>query len=161
MYNSELIEKVNLEILSNQFLINISETKLIENIHINGNIRLKDEEIIKNLRSKINNLVNKQNIKGDIDLIKQMYLSSGYYNVSISSSFEKYSDDKVNLIFNIYEGDPYQISKIDFIGNKYFSDRYLTNLISSRSLSFLNFLTSGSNFNPELFNFDKKDFIKI
>ena len=151
-----MIENVNLEILLDHFLININETKLIENIYINGNIHLKNDDILKNLRSKTNNLVNKKNIKGDIDLIKQMYLSSGYYNVSISSSFEKYSDDKVNLIFNIYEGDPYQISKIDFIGNKFFSDRYLTNLISSRSLSFLNFLTPGSNFNPELFDFDKK-----
>ena len=30
-------------------------------------------------------------------------------------------------------------SKIEFNGNKFFSDRYLTDLISSRSLSFINF----------------------
>ena len=154
LYSSELIENVNLDILEDYFLINISETKLIENIYINGNIQIKDEVIIKNLKSKKNYFINKKNVKEDIDLIKQLYLSSGYYNVSITSSLEKYSDNKINLIFEVFEGDPYQISKIYFVGNKFFSDRYLTNLISSRSLNFLNFLTPGSNFNPELFEFD-------
>ena len=50
-------------------------------------------------------------ISKDINLIKEIYLSSGYYDISVSSSFEKYSDDKINLIFNIYEGSPYQISR--------------------------------------------------
>ena len=47
----------------------------------------------------------------------------------------------------------------DFKGNKYFSDKYLTNLITSRSLSFINIFTSGSNFNSELFNFDKNKIV--
>ena len=104
-------------------------------------------------------LFNKNNIKNDINLIKQIYLTSGYYNVSVSSSFENYSEDKINLIFNIFEGNPYQISRIDFKGNNYFSDKYLTNLITSQSLSFINIFKSGSNFNSELFNFDKNKII--
>ena len=53
----------------------------------------------------------------------------------------------------------YQISRIDFKGNNYFSDKYLTNLITSQSLSFINIFKSGSNFNSELFNFDKNKII--
>ena len=73
------------------------------------------------LSSKPNFLFNKNNIKKDINLIKEIYLSSGYYDISVSSSYEKFSDDKINLIFDIYEGDPYQISQIDFKGNNYFT----------------------------------------
>ena len=73
------------------------------------------DDIITKLSSKTDFLFNKNDIKKDTNLIKEIYLSSGYYDISVSSSFEKYSDDKINLIFNIYEGSPYQISKIDFI----------------------------------------------
>ena len=48
-----------------------------------------------------------------------------------------------------------RFQKIEFHGNRFFSDRYLNDLISSRALGFINFLTSGSNFNPDLFNFDQ------
>ena len=155
LYNSDLILDINLEILENSYSIKVNEAKIIENIYVNGNIKFKDDNLLNNLSSKKNFLFNKDLIQNDIELIEKIYLSEGYYNVSVTSSFESYSEDKINLIFEIYEGDPYQISKIDFYGNKYFSDRYLNDLISSRSLSFINLFTSGSNFIPDLFNFDK------
>ena len=159
LYKSDLISDINLEVLKNSYLINVQEAKKIESIYINGNVIFKDDDIISKISSKSDFLFNKNDIKNDINLIKEIYLSSGYYNISVSSSFESYSEDKINLIFNIYEGSPYQISQIDFVGNKYFSDKYLSNLITSRSLSFINIFTSGSNFNSELFNFDKNKII--
>ena len=155
LYNSDLISDINLEINENTYSIKVIEAKLIENIFINGNIKFKDEDLLNYLSSKQNQLFNKDLIQNDIELIRKIYLTEGYYNTSVSSSFESFSKDKINLIFEIYEGNPYQISKIEFHGNKFFSDRYLTDLISSRSLSFMNFFTSGSNFNPDLFNFDQ------
>ncbi len=159
LYKSDLISDINLEVLENSYSIKVKEAKRIENIYINGNIIFKDDDIITKLSSKPDFLFNKNDIKKDTNVIKEIYLSSGYYDISVSSSFEKYSDDKINLIFNIYEGSPYQISNIDFIGNNYFSDKFLANLITSRSLSFINIFTTGSNFNSELFNFDKNKII--
>lgn len=159
LYNSKLIEDVELEILNDKYLIKISETKIINKIYLNGNLRIKDLDLLNNLSSKSNNLFDKVSILDDINFIRKTYLSSGYYNVSVNSSIEKYSDDKVNLIFNIYEGDPYQISRISFLGNNFFSDKFLSNLISSRSVGYLNFLTTGSNFNPETYDFDKNKII--
>ena len=159
LFNSEIINDVNLNILEDKYLILIEEAMLINNIYINGNIQIKDDDLKNNLFSKPNNFINNNNIKKDINFIRKIYLSTGYNNVSVTSSYEKYSDNKVNLIFDIYEGDPYQISKINFIGNNYFSERYLINLISSRELGFLNFLTPGSNFNIEMFNFDQNKII--
>lgn len=155
LYNSDLISDINLQILDYSYLIKVIEAKKIENIYINGNIKFKDDDLLSNLASKKNFLLNQDLIKNDIELIKKIYLSEGYYNITVTSSFESFSDDKINLIFQIFEGSPYQISKIEFHGNKFFSDRYLTDLISSRSLGFINFLTPGSNFIPDLFKFDQ------
>ena len=155
LYNSDLILDINLDIQDSYYSIKILEAKKIENIYINGNIKFTDEDLLNNISSKQNFLFKKDLVQRDIELIQKIYLTEGFYNISVSSSFESFSEDKINLIFEIYEGDPFQISKIEFIGNKYFSDRYLTDLISSRPLGFMNFLTSGSNFIPDLFNFDK------
>jgi len=112
LYNSELISDINLEIIDDLYSIKIIEAKKIENIYINGNIKFKDEDLLNNLSSKRNLLLNKELIKNDIELIQKIYLSEGYYNITVSSSFESYSEDKVNLIYDVYEGNPYQISKI-------------------------------------------------
>ena len=159
LFNSEIINDVNLKIFEDTYLILINEAMLINNIYINGNLQIKDDFLRNNLISKPNNFFNKNDINRDIKFIRQIYLSKGYNNVSVAISYEKYSENEVNLIFDVYEGDPYQISKINFIGNNYFSERYLYNLISSRELGFLNFFSPGSNFNTEIFKFDQNKII--
>ena len=159
LFNSEIINDVNLKIFEDTYLILINEAMLINNIYINGNLQIKDDFLRNNLISKPNNFFNKNDINRDIEFIRQIYLSKGYNNVSVAISYEKYSENEVNLIFDVYEGDPYQISKINFIGNNYFSERYLYNLISSRELGFLNFFSPGSNFNTEIFKFDQNKII--
>ena len=54
------------------------------------------------------------------------------------------------------KGEQSKLNIINFFGNKSFSDRYLSSQIRSQSLSFYNIFKSGSNLNPEVFNFDSK-----
>tara|TARA_B100000989_G_scaffold62283_1_gene42976 strand:- start:1272 stop:3518 length:2247 start_codon:yes stop_codon:yes gene_type:complete len=153
-YKSDLIYDVKLSKNGNSFLLSIDENKLVENIYINGNVRIKDELIIQNLIVKENTFINKTNISKDINLIQNIYKSKGFKNASVSVSTEKYTDDRVNLIYSISEGNQAKISRIIFLGNESYSDKYLSSLINSKSLSYYNLFTSGSNMNTDNFVFD-------
>jgi len=59
LFNSEIINDVNLNILEDKYLILIEEAMLINNIYINGNIQIKDDDLKNNLFSKPNNFINK------------------------------------------------------------------------------------------------------
>ena len=65
------------------------------------------------------------------------------------------------MIFEIYEGNQSKLNFIDFVGNKQFSDKFLSSQINSQSLKFYNFFKSGSNFNPDIFNFDRNKLINF
>ena len=120
LYNSDLVNDVILTISEDTYFIEIIESSLIKEIFINGNIKIKDEDLLANLQLKPNLMFNQEKVKKDIDTIKKIYLSEGYYNISVNISYEKYSEDKINLIYDIFEGNPYQISYIEFVGNKFF-----------------------------------------
>ncbi len=154
-YKSDLIYDLKLTNDDKFFYIEIQENKFIENIYINGNIRIKDGFIIENLSIKKNSFIIKDSINNNINLIKNIYKSKGFNNVSVVASTEKFSEDRVNLIFNINEGDQIKIKRVKFVGNKSYSDRYLSSLIGTKSLSFYNIFSSGSNLNPDFFVFDK------
>ena len=154
LYKSDLIYDIILNKEENIFYLTIDENRLVENIYINGNVRIKDELIIENLSVKKNTFLNKDKINNDIDLIKNIYFSKGFNNVNVVVSSEKFSKDRVNLIYNINEGKISKIKRIKFIGNDTYSDKYLSSLINSRSLSFYNLFTSGSNLNTDNFYFD-------
>ena len=63
----------------------------------NNNVWVKDDLIIQNLGSKNNSFLTKNNIQNDIKIIKNIYKSKGFKDVSVIAKVEKYSLDRVNL----------------------------------------------------------------
>ena len=161
LYLSDLIYEVNLNESSDAFLINIVESKFIENIYINGNINLSDEVILNTISSKKETLFLKSLISNDISLIKNLYLNQGYEGVDINVVTEKYSNSRLNIIFTISEKQNVKLTSINFSGNKTFSDRYLYSIINTNVHNKYNIFKSGSNFNPSLFKFDRNNLIQF
>ncbi len=156
---SDLIYEIEYVELSDQFSISITESDLIENIYINNNVWIKDELIIENLNSKQNYFLQKNNIQNDIQLIKDIYKTKGFQNVQVTAKVEKYSSDRINLIYDIKETKQQKIHIIKFFGNNFFSNNYLNSIIESQSVKFYNIFKSGSNINYSLFNFDQNKII--
>ena len=155
LYKSDLIYDVKSIENPESFLIMIEENSLIENIYINGNIRIDNESIKNAITSKENSLLNKNKIVNDVNIIRNFYSSQGFYNSSINVVTENVSSDRKNLIFQITENNFAKISNINFFGNKTFSDRLLSSIIFSDTKSDFNIFGKGSNLNPEIFNIDK------
>ena len=158
---SELIYEVSYEDKADLFLFYIEESDTIEDIYIINNTWIKDDLIIQNLRSKNNSFLTKNKIQDDIKTIKNIYKSKGFQDISIISKVEKFSQDRVNLIYEIEENKQQKINSIKFVGNKFFSANYLNSIINSQSIKFYNFFKSGSNSNPDIFSFDRNKLINF
>lgn len=156
---SDLIFDVEFTELNDHFQFSIAESDLIENIFINNNIWIKDDLIIQNLSSKNNLFLTNNKIKKDINIIKNIYKSKGFLNISVLAKVERYSQDRVNLIYEINEKEQQKINIIKFTGNNFFSNNYLNSIINSQSIKFYNFFKSGSNLNYSTFEFDKNQII--
>ncbi len=152
---SDLIYDISYKELSDNFQISITESDLIENIFINNNIWIKDEILIQNLKSKANNFLSQNNIQVDISIIKNIYKSKGFQNLSVIAKVERYSQDRINLIYEVKENDQQKINIIKFVGNNFFSNNYLNSIINSQSIRFYNLFKSGSNLNHSMFEYDK------
>ena len=154
LYLSDLIYDLDFSLDSGRILISIVENSLIEEIYINGNIRIKDSQIKQVLQSKVNFYINKNDLSEDVSNIRILLNSMGYIDNSVKVKKEKYSDNRINLVFEISEGQRYKITDVKFFGNSTFSDKYLYSKINTKTLSSYNIFKSGSNFATELFDFD-------
>lgn len=155
LYSSDLIYDLEYEFINETHNIRIFENKVIEKIFINGNIRIKEEVFLDNLSSSKNLFLDKNDISIDIKKIKDTYSSIGYKDANVNVQIENFSKDRVNLIFQINEGEISELVNIDFNGNTTFSDKFLSSLITSKSHNFYNIFSSGSNFDDSIFKFDK------
>ena len=156
LYKSELIYNIDYKSDDIFHIFFIDESKIIEKIYFNGNVVIKDEEIINLIKTTQDSLLNKNKSLNDLKLITNLYVNQGYEDVNISITTEKVYEDRVNLIFNIYEGSTSKIIDINFIGNNFFSNRFLTNIIKSESKNLFSFISGGSNFDKNLFKYDRE-----
>ena len=152
---SDLIYEISYKESSDVFTFTISEADIIENIYINKNVWIKDDLIIQNLKSKNNSFLTKNKIQNDIKIIKNIYKTKGFKDISVIAKVEKYSLDRVILIYEIEENQQQKINVIKFVGNNFFSNNYLSSIINSQSIKFYNIFKSGSNLNFSSFEFDK------
>ena len=160
LFSSDLISDIKLSESQDSYIFEIFEFVLINQIYINGNINISDDIIINNISSKSNSFLLDDHVEKDIILIRNIYSNKGYNNTTVSVTSEKFSKDKINLIFSINESYPSKVKKISILGNNFFSDKYLLKKINSKNVSDFNFFSSGSNLNRDIFNFDRNILIK-
>ena len=143
LYESDLIYDLNLYIDNDTNFFSIIENDIIEDIYFNGNVRIKNKQLSSLIDSKINFYLSKDKLKNDISYIRNFYNSLGYIDNSVEVKKEFYSDNRVNLIFEISEGSRYKITDLKFFGNTSFSDKFLYSKINTKTLSSYNIFKSG------------------
>lgn len=161
LYKSDLITNVEVIFDKNDVILNITEAAIINSIFFNNNTIIKDDELTNIISSKDSSLFNSSALSNDLKKIKSLYVSRGYNQASINVTSEFFSDDRINIIFDIYEGYPSKLSEINFVGSNFFSNRFLKDQINSKAIRNYNFFSNSSNFEPQIFEFDKNLLINL
>ena len=157
IYDTNFFSNVSLEINDGVLIIDVEENKIIQNITIEG---IKRKELIEDLKSRISskdkNPFVENNIKNDVLLIKKLLKSSGYYFSEVKTKIIENNNNTIDLIFDLELGEKAFIEKIEFIGEKFYKDRLLRNIIASEEKRFWKFLTKKKYINAELIKLDKR-----
>ncbi|HLD95676.1 MAG TPA: outer membrane protein assembly factor BamA, partial [Alphaproteobacteria bacterium] len=87
--------------------------------------------------------------------ILEIYRRMGRFGATVEPKIIRQEDNRVDLIFEINEGDVTFIQKINFIGNKHFKTAKLQAALSSKVTRWYNFLATNDVFDPDRFNVDQ------
>ena len=94
------------------------------------------EKITELLSLRENGPFVENNIKRDINLIKEFYRSLGFYFVKIDADVARLEKNRVNIKYLIDKGNKAKISKIFFIGDKKIREKKLRDVITSQEDQF-------------------------
>ena len=127
------------------FIINEGEITKINKISIKSNNIILNEEIKSIIKSKTKTITNifannnyKPNVvERDKYLIINYFKKKGFLDVNVDTKIEYLKTNKVNIYFNIKEGDLYSFSSINIIDSKEILDNKSLNIINERIKIFL------------------------
>ena len=119
----------------------VVEKPMITEIRIKGNNALKRDEIEGVMTVRNRQTVNPEKLKGDMEKIKALYDSKGFYNAEVSYAIEKSGVRDVAVTVNIVENEKLFIRNITFEGNRSFTTKELKNMMTTNEWSIFHFIT--------------------
>ena len=153
---SGLFESVTFDENDGVLKVTVVEYPTINRIYFEGNVRIEDTVLEKVLKSKEKYVLDAQIVEQDRKNIAETYAVRGRLAARINSKVIKKSENRVDLVFEIFEGGVIEIQKIGIVGNKAFSDRRLRRVLSTKQAGPFRAFVRSDTFVEERIEFDKK-----
>ena len=155
LYATGYFKDVKISKSGENILINIIENPIVNRIAFEGNSEIKDTTLSEEVSLKERNVFSTDRIKSDVLKIQNLYKRLGYFSVLVDPKIIRLEDNRINLVYEIVEGQEAKIKKINFIGNKNFSDSTLRDVIFSEETRWYKFWGGSDKFDQDRLNYDK------
>ncbi|WP_245667602.1 outer membrane protein assembly factor BamA [Neptunicoccus sediminis] len=156
LYASGLFETVDVRPEGGRLVIDVAEYPTINAIAIEGNRRLKDEDLIGLIGSTPRRAYSPAQAEADTQALTEAYAQAGRLAARIDPKIIRRSDNRVDLVFEVREGRVIEVNRISFTGNRKFSDRRLRGALETKQAGLFRTLVRKDTFIPERLEFDKE-----
>jgi len=162
IYDTDFFADVKISYNQDVLTINVIENPIINFFFINGVKDTDLDQVNKIITLKENSIFSNSKLKKDIESTREFLNAIGYYQASIIPEVIKIDNNQVNLIINIDKKEISKIKNIYFIGNKFFSNSQLIDVITSSEDGWWKFFSTSA-LSEQRIELDKqllKDFYK-
>ncbi|MEW6124498.1 MAG: outer membrane protein assembly factor BamA [Pseudomonadota bacterium] len=156
LYATGLFSDVNISQQGGRIVVRVSENEVINKVAFEGNKKIKDDVLAGEVQSKARGTLSKSTVQADTQRILEVYRRSGRSDVRVNPVTIDRGNGRVDLVFEINEGEKIGIKDIKFIGNKAFSDYKLKDVITTTTTNWLSFLKSTDVYDADRVNADQE-----
>ena len=151
-----LFDKVTIERAGERLVVHLHEAPVLDRVAFEGNKRIKDSELSAVIESKPRGTLQRAAVQSDVGRIIEAYRHAGRNDVGVKPAIIDRGNDRVDLVFEVTEGQRTPVRQINFTGNKAFGKRQLAAVIKTSATNMLSFLLGGDVYDPDLVAADRE-----
>jgi outer membrane protein insertion porin family len=155
LYATGLFQDVRIAQPGGRIVVTVVENQVINRIAFEGNKRAKDEQLLAEIQSKPRGTLSRPVVQSDVQRIVETYRRNGRFDVSVTPKIIELPNNRVDLVFEIREGEKTGVKKIRFVGNKAYSDFRLKDVIKTTESNLLSFLKNSDIYDPDRIEADR------
>ncbi|WBU58101.1 outer membrane protein assembly factor BamA [Paracoccus sediminicola] len=153
--NSGLFETVEVVPQGNTLVIRVREWPTINQVAFEGNRRIDDEQLAEIAQSQSRRVYSPATAERDAANMAQAYSQQGRLAARVTPRIIPRDGNRVDLVFEVREGDLTEIERVGFTGNRTFSDRRLRNVLETKQAGLLRGFIQSDSYNPERLRLDE------
>jgi len=156
LFGTGLFSDVVIEMQGSTLVVKVIENPIINRVAFEGNRKIEDDKLRDEIQSRPRQVFTRARVQADVERILTIYRRSGRYNASVEPKIIKLEQGRVDLVFEINEGDVTTVQRISFVGNEAFSDGTLREKIRTSESAWYRFLSSADRYDPDRLNLDRE-----
>lgn len=156
LFATGLFADVKVKQVGSVVKINVVENPVINEIAFEGNEEIENQELLSEIQLRPRQVFTRTKVQSDVKRINQIYRRQGRFSVSVQPKIIRLDQNRVNLVFEILEGDITKVKSIRFVGNKAYDDDKLRSIISTKENAWYRFLSSNDRYDPDRLSFDQE-----
>jgi outer membrane protein insertion porin family len=137
-------------------VIQVTENPVINRIILEGNRRLDDDKIQPELRLAPRQIYTRSRVRADVARIIELYKRQGRYAATVEPQLVRLDQNRVDIVFEISEGDRSRVRQINILGNEAFSDSDLKDEMATRERRLTTVLSSNTTYDPDRLAYDQQ-----
>ena len=156
LFATGLFADVNFRRDGNALVVEVTENPIINKLAFEGNQRIDDDALQQEVQLRPRVVYTQARVQADVKRILDLYRRSGRFAATVEPKIINLDQNRVNLVFEINEGEVTEVRRIDFVGNKVFSDGDLRDEVITQEYAFYRFLSTTDTYDPDRLTLDKE-----
>ena len=156
LQRSGLFETVDIVPVGSRLVVTVKEFPTINRVNIEGNKRLKDEDLVPILQSQPRRVYNPTTAEADAQTLAEGYRQAGRLAATVTPRIIPRSNNRVDLVFEVSEGRVVEVERISFVGNRAYSDRRLRRVVESKQAGIFRTVIASDTFIADRIAFDRQ-----
>ncbi|RWP14328.1 outer membrane protein assembly factor BamA [Mesorhizobium sp.] len=140
LFGTGLFSDVQINQVGSTLVVKVAEYQVVNQVLFQNNKKLKDNALAAAVQLKPRGTFSQATLDADVESVKAAYRRIGRDDVTVTTQVMQLGDNRVNVVFNIVEGDRTQIAAVNFVGNSAYSSRRLADIINTKRSSWLSFV---------------------
>ncbi len=137
-------------------LIRVVENPIINRISLEGNSKIKDEDLNKEIQLRARVVYTRTKVQQDVEKILELYRRKGRFAARVEPKVIELPQNRVDVVFEITEGRPTYVRTINFVGNEEFDDGDLRGVVLTREERWWRIFSSNDTYDPDRMNYDRE-----
>src|SRR5882724_6792376 len=151
-----LFQDVRISHAGDRVVVTVVESPVINRVAFEGNKNVKDDQLRSELQSKPAGPLSRATVQSDVVRVTDIYQRSGRFNVRVEPKLIELPNQRVDLVFEVQEGQRTGIKKIVLVGNRAYSSQRLKQAIKSGETNVLSVLLKNDLYDPDRIEVDRK-----
>jgi outer membrane protein insertion porin family len=156
LFGSGLFRDVRLARDGGRIVVTVVENPLVNRVAFEGNRAISSEILGNEAQLRARGVFTPQQAQADRQRILDLYARRGFFGARVEPRIIELDQNRVDVVFEITDGDAARVSRIGFVGNRSFSDWTLSEVVTTRESAFWRFLSTSDVYDPDRLTFDRE-----